>query len=56
VESKIWHTTLEMRHRKFMGYYKMIFEAFNNLIKELTLFFQSQCVNLVQPQIELRKL
>ncbi len=34
-----------------MGYYKMSFEAFNNLIEELTPFFQSQRVNLVQPQV-----
>jgi hypothetical protein len=55
VESTIWHTTLEMRHRKFMGYYRMSFEAFNNLLLELTLFFQSHCVNLIQPQVEIRK-
>jgi hypothetical protein len=47
MESTIWHTTPEMRHGKFMGYYRMIFETINNLIKELTLFFHSLCVNLV---------
>ncbi len=39
-----------------MGYYKMNFEAFNNLVKELTSFLQSQCVNLVLPQVKIRKI
>jgi Zn-dependent M32 family carboxypeptidase len=56
VKSTIWHTTLEMRPRKFMGYYIMNFEAFNNLVKELTPFFQSQCVNLVLSQVKIRKI
>jgi hypothetical protein len=56
VESTIWHTTPEMRNRKFMGYYRMSFEAFNSLVEELTPFLQSQCVNLVQPQVEIRKI
>jgi hypothetical protein len=34
----------ETRHRKFMGYYRMSLETFNNLLLELTLFFQSHCV------------
>jgi hypothetical protein len=55
VESTLWHTTPEMRNRKFMGYYRMSFEAFNSLVEELTSFLQSQCVNLVQPQVEIRK-
>ncbi len=38
-----------------MGYCRMSFEAFNSLVKELTPFLQSQCVNLVQPQVEIRK-
>ncbi len=52
VESTVQHTTSEMRHRKFMGYYRMSFETFKNLIKELTPFLQSQCVNLVRPQVK----
>ncbi len=39
-----------------MGYYRMSFEAFNNLVEELTPFVQSQCVNLFQPQVETRKI
>ncbi len=38
-----------------MGYYRMSFEAFNSLVEELTSFLQSQCVSLVQPQVEIRK-
>jgi hypothetical protein len=37
-----------------MGYYRMSFEAFNNLVEKLTPFVQSQCVNLGQPQVEIR--
>jgi hypothetical protein len=47
VESTVGHTTFEVRHRKFMGYYRMSFGTFNNLVKDLTPFLQSQCVNLV---------
>jgi predicted AAA+ superfamily ATPase len=39
-----------------MGYYRMSFETFNNLLLQLTLFFQSHCVNLIQPQVEIRKI
>jgi hypothetical protein len=44
-----------MRHKKFMGYYKMSFEAFNNLVENLMLFLNPS-VNLVQPQVEIKKL
>jgi hypothetical protein len=36
MESIVWHTTLKMMHRKFMGYYRMSFEAFNNLVEKLS--------------------
>ncbi len=39
-----------------MGYYRMNFEGFNSLVEKLTPFLQSQCVNLVQPQVEIRKI
>jgi len=39
-----------------MGYYIMSFEAFNNLLLELAPFFQSHCVNLIRPQVEIRKI
>ncbi len=39
-----------------MGYYRMSFEAFNSLVEELIPFLQSQCVNLVQPQVKIRKI
>jgi hypothetical protein len=41
VESIVWHTTLEMRHRKFTNYYRMSFEAFNNLVEELKPILES---------------
>jgi hypothetical protein len=39
-----------------MGYYRISLEAFNNLVEELTPLVQSQCVNLGQPQVEIRKI
>jgi hypothetical protein len=38
-----------------MGYYKMSFEAFNNLVENLMLFLNPS-VNLVQPQVEIKKI
>jgi hypothetical protein len=32
VETNVWHTTPEIRDRKFLLHYKMSFEAFNNLV------------------------
>jgi hypothetical protein len=33
----------------------MSLEAFNSLVEELKRILQSQCVNLVWPQVEIRK-
>jgi hypothetical protein len=55
VESIIWHTTPEMKHSKFTSYYRMSFQAFNNLVEKLKPILQSQCVNLVWPQVKIRK-
>jgi hypothetical protein len=38
-----------------MGYYKTSFEAFNNLFKKITLFFNPS-VSLVRPQVEIKKI
>jgi hypothetical protein len=51
VQSIVWHTTPEMRHRKFTSYYRM---SFNNLVEELKPILQSQCANLVWPQVKIR--
>jgi hypothetical protein len=32
----------------------MSFKAFNNLVLKLTLFLQSQCMNFVRPQLEIK--
>ncbi len=37
-----------------MGYYKMSFETFNNLVETLTLYL-SPSVNLVRPQVKVKK-
>ncbi len=34
----------------------MNFEAFNNLVLELTPFMQSSCLNPTRPQLEIRKI
>jgi hypothetical protein len=38
VETNVWHTALEMKDNVFLLYDKMNFEAFNNLVLELTPF------------------
>ncbi len=37
-------------------YYKMNCDIFQNLVLELILFLQSQCLNLVRPQVKIRKI
>jgi len=39
VETIVWHTTPEMKDRKYLMYYWMTFDAFNVLVEEWTLFF-----------------
>lgn len=56
METHVWGTTFHMRDRKFFLYYRMSYEAFNNLVEELTPFLKSQCMNPVTPQLEIRKL
>ncbi len=56
VETNVWHTTPEIRDRKFLLHYRMSFEAFNNLVLELTPFLQSSCLNLIRPQLEIIKI
>jgi len=51
VATNVWHTILEIRDRKFLLRYKMNFEAFNNLVLELTPFLQTSCLNLVNTQL-----
>jgi hypothetical protein len=54
VETNVWHTISEIRDMKFLLHYKMNFEAFNNLVLELTPFSQSSCLNLVRPQLKIK--
>jgi hypothetical protein len=46
VESIIWHTIPEMRHRKFTSDHRMRFEAFNNLVEELKPILQTPVCEL----------
>jgi hypothetical protein len=41
VETNVWHTTFEIKDNFFLLHYRMSFEAFNNLVLELTPFLQS---------------
>ncbi len=56
VKTNVWHTTLEIKDWKFLLHYIMSFEAFNNLVLELTHFLQSSCLNPIKPQLEIRKI
>jgi len=38
VEAIVWHTTFEMRDIKYLMHYTMSFDAFNNLVEELSSF------------------
>ncbi len=55
-ETNVWHSTPIIRDRKFLLHYIMNFEAFNNLVLELTPFLQSSCPNLIRPQLKIRKI
>jgi hypothetical protein len=47
-------TTLEMKNKSSIILHLMIFKAFNNLVLKLTLFLQSQCMDFVRPQLEIK--
>ncbi len=49
-------TTLEMRDQKNLMYYRMTFDAFNVLVEKLTSFLKFECLNLLRPQLEVRKI
>jgi hypothetical protein len=56
VETNVWHSTLEMRDRKILLHYRIVFEAFDNLILELTPFLQSSYLNPIMPQLEIKNI
>ncbi len=56
VEAIVWHTTPEMKDKKYLMCYPMTFDAFNVLVEKLTLFLKFECLNLVRPQLEVKKL
>jgi len=56
VEAIVWHTTLEMRNKKYLMYYRMTFDAFNVLVEELTPFLKSECLHPVRSPLKVRKI
>ncbi len=56
VEANVWHTTLEMKHRKYIMYYMMTFDVFQKLVLELIPCLQSQCFDFVRPHLEIKKI
>lgn len=56
MERVVWRTTNEMHHNKFKKFYRMDFGAFENLLNMLSPFLRSMCVNLVRPQMEIKKI
>jgi hypothetical protein len=45
----VWITIEEMHHWEYRKFYKMNFEAFENLVWILTPYLKSKCINQVQP-------
>jgi hypothetical protein len=56
VERVVWRSSDEMHLNKFKKFYRMDFDAFENLLNMLTPFLRSRCVNQVRPQMEIRKI
>jgi hypothetical protein len=56
METNVWHSTLEMKDMKFLLHYKMNFEVLNNLVLELTPFSHLSSLNLIRPQLTIRKI
>ncbi len=56
METNVWHTTLKMKDRFFLLHDKIYFEAFNNLVLELTPFWQSSCLNLARPYLKIKNI
>ena len=56
VEPIVWRASEEMHYRKYMKSYRMSLEAFDNLVQMLTPYLQSQCINLVRSQLEIKKI
>jgi hypothetical protein len=54
VEAVVWHTTPEMKDKKYLMYYRMTFDAINVLIEELTPVLKSKCFNLRGAQLKVR--
>ncbi len=45
-----------MRDKKYLMYYRMAFYAFNVLVGNFSPFLKFECVNLLRPQLEVRKI
>jgi hypothetical protein len=52
----VWHTIFKIRDRNFLLHYKRSFVAFNNLVLELTPFLQSNCLDPIKTQLEIKKI
>ncbi len=51
----VWHIASKMLEKKYLIYCIITYDACNNLVFELTPFLQPHCLNLVLPQLEIRK-
>jgi hypothetical protein len=56
VKAIVWHTTLEIRDKKYLMYYQMSFDAFNVLVEKISLFLKFECLNLLRSQLEVKKI
>jgi 2-iminoacetate synthase ThiH len=56
VECIVWKAIEEMHHKKYMKFYTMNLEAFDNSVRILTAYLKSKCINQVHPWLNFRKI
>ena len=55
IEGLVWHTSPEMRDRKYMEAYRMSYASFMYLVSELEPYLQSTSIHFVRAPLEIRK-
>ncbi len=56
VECIVRRAIEEMCHKKYMTFYRMSAEAFDNLVQMLASYLKSKCINQVQPWLKIMKI
>ena len=55
IEGLVWHTSPEMRDRKYLKAYCMSYASFMYLVSELEPYLQSSSIHFVRAPLEIRK-